>query len=116
MSVPPSVPRKASPVPPRAAAPGTSAPATAPRASARRHHVAELARWLGRQYLGGVGHGLDEPLARRIVKGDLVGTEFFDGRAVYGLLRQKIPRGGARGQQFFPHRQQIVHGAACDRT
>src|SRR5215470_3744922 len=116
MSVPPSVPPKAAPVPPRAAAPGTAAPASAPGASARRHHVAELAPLLGRQYLGGVGYGLDEPLARRIVKRDLVCAEFFDCAAIYCLLRQKIPRGGTRSQQFFPHRQQIMHGAADDRT
>src|SRR5258708_35159906 len=95
MSVPPSVPPKASPVPPRAAAPRTSAPTSAPRASARRKHVAKLASLLGRQYLGGVGHGLDEPLAHRVVNRDLVDAEFFDSRAVYGLLRQKIPCGGA---------------------
>src|SRR6266478_1176604 len=87
----PSVPPKAAPVPPRAAPPGTAAPASTPRASARRHHVAEPASLLGRQYVGGVGHGLDEPFARRIVKGNLVGAEFFDGCAVDGLLRQKIP-------------------------
>src|SRR5260370_31118897 len=102
---------------PKTAAPRPVAPRpSAPGASARRHHVAELASWLGRQYLRGVGHGLDEPLARRIVNRDLVGAEFFDSGAVNGLLRQKIPRGGAGGQQFFPHRQQIVHGAADDRT
>src|SRR5258707_2856080 len=89
-SVPPSVPPKASPVPPRAAAPRTSAPASPPTASARRHHVAELASLLLRQYLGGFGHGLDQPLAYRIVNRDLVGAEFFDSRAVYCLLRQKI--------------------------
>src|SRR5260370_26685474 len=91
ISVPPSIPSKASPVPPWALAPRTSAPASAPRASARRQHVAELASLLGRQYLGGVSHRLDEPLARRIVNRDLVGAEFFDGSPVYCRPRRQTP-------------------------
>src|SRR5258707_1987600 len=87
MSVPPSVPPKASPVPPRAAA-----PASAPGASARRHHGAELAPLLGRQYLGSVGHGLDEPLAGRSMNCDLVGADIFVIPTVYCLLLRKIPR------------------------
>src|SRR5215470_1769278 len=110
-SVPSLIPAKASPVPPWAAAPGPSTPLTA----TRRQHIADFAALLGREYFGGVGHGLYDPPAERIMYRDLVGPELFDSRPVNRLLRQKIPCGRTGGQQFFPRRQQILHRAAHDR-
>src|SRR5215470_9211830 len=87
LSVRSSVAPEASPVPPWATAPRTSAP----RASARRQHGAELAPLLGRERFRGVGHGLNEPLARRVIDRNLIGAQLFDGRALDRLLGQQLP-------------------------